>query len=110
MNNKTWQAINQWTWKSCKYKQELEIDTKTDEGTSLVLQTNGGPLHQAPLESDASKLYSLITERIHSKAMPLSRDARAHTYIKNRRGGLWYPFPFGSIGVSTSPNPNKIIC
>ena len=30
-------------------------DTKTDEGTSLVLQTNGGPLHQTPLESDASK-------------------------------------------------------
>ena len=36
-------------------KRELEIDTKTEEGTSLVLQTNGGPLHQTPLKSDASK-------------------------------------------------------
>ena len=45
--------------KACKYKRELEIDTKTDEGTSLVLQTNGGPLHQTPLESDASKLFCL---------------------------------------------------
>ena len=26
-------------WKACKYKRELEIDTKTDVGTSLVLQT-----------------------------------------------------------------------
>ena len=26
-------------WKACKYKWELEIVTKTDEGTSLVLQT-----------------------------------------------------------------------
>ena len=41
--------------KACKYKQELEIDTKTDEGTSLALQTNGGSLHQTLLESDASK-------------------------------------------------------
>ena len=64
-------------WKACKYKRELENDTKTDEDTSLVLQTNGGPLHQTPLESDASKLFSLTTERIHFKAPLLSRDARA---------------------------------
>ena len=68
--------------KACKYKRELEIDTKTDEGTSLVLQTNGGLLHQTPLESDASKMFSLSSERIHLKAPSLSRHARAHTYIK----------------------------
>ena len=38
MNNKTRHAINN-DMKTCKYKRELEIDTKTDEGTSLVLQT-----------------------------------------------------------------------
>ena len=30
--------------KSMQKKWELENDTKTDEGASLVLQTNGGPL------------------------------------------------------------------
>ena len=45
--------------KSMQIKRELEIDIKTDEGTSLVLQTNGGPPHQTPLESDASKNGSL---------------------------------------------------
>ena len=83
MNNKTWHAKNQQHEKACKYKRELEIDTKTDEGTSLVLQTNGGLLHQTPLESDASKKFSLSTERILFKAPTLSRYARAHSYIKN---------------------------
>ena len=96
--------------KACKNKRELEIDTKTDEGTSLVLQTNDGLLHQTPLESDASKLFSLSTERIYFKAPTLSRYARAHSYIKNQRGGLWYPFSIGSTGVSIFSNPNKIIC
>ena len=45
--------------KSMQIKRKLEIDTKTDEGTSLVLQTNGGLLHQTFLESDASKNGSL---------------------------------------------------
>ena len=44
--------------KACNQKWELEIDTKTDEGASLGLQTNGGPLHQSPLESVASKNVS----------------------------------------------------
>ena len=96
--------------KACKFKWELEIDIKTDEGTSIVLQTNGGLLHQTPLESDASKKFPLSTERIHFKTPTLSRYARAHSYIKNQRGGLWYPFSFGSIGVSFFSNPNKISC
>ena len=32
---------------------------QNNEGTSLVLQTNGGLLHQTPLKSDASKNDSL---------------------------------------------------
>ena len=55
------------------------------------------------------KWFSLSLERIHLKAPILSRDARAHTYIKYNRGGLWYPYPFGSMGFSTFPNPNKLI-
>jgi len=39
MNNKTIHAINQRHEKHTNNKRELEIDTKTDEGTSLVLQT-----------------------------------------------------------------------
>ena len=71
---------------------------------------HGGPLHQISLESDASKMFPLSTERIHSKVRLLSRHVRAHTYIKNTRGGLWYPYLIGSMGVSTFPNPNKLSC
>ena len=46
------------TWKACKYKRELEICTKTDEGTSLVLQTMV-VISTKLLESDASKNGSL---------------------------------------------------
>ena len=71
---------------------------------------HGGPLHHTSLESDASNWFSLSTERIHSKVRQLSRHVRAHTYIINKRGGLWYPQLFGSMGVSIIPNPNKFIC
>ena len=39
MNNKTSHAINQRHEKHANINGRLEIDTKTDEGTSLVLQT-----------------------------------------------------------------------
>ena len=68
--------------KSMYIKTRVRERYQNDEGTSLVLQTNGGPLHQTPLESDASKIFSLGTERIHFKAPILSHDARAHSYIK----------------------------
>ena len=59
----------------------------------------------------SSHLNSLIV--IHSLICPPSSDCihhqgtknlshfeRAHTYIKNNRCGLWYPYSFGSLRVS----------
>ena len=91
-------------------KWELENDTKSNEGSSLVLQTNGGPLHQVPLSVKHPNNSLLSLERIHLKAPNLSRDARASTYTKHQRGGSWYPFSCGSTGVSIFSNPNKISC
>ena len=44
------------------------------------------------------------------KAPTLSRQVRAHTYIKYNRGEFWYPYSIGSMWHSTFPNPNKFIC
>jgi len=45
-----------------------------------------------------------------TKAPILSRLVRAHTYIKYNMWEFWYPYLFGSMGVSIITNPNTFIC
>ena len=85
--------------KACKHNWELEIVTKTNRAHLYVSKPRWSS-HQTPLESDASSMSSLGSERIHFKAPLLSRHVRAHTYIKYNRGGLWYPYSFGSMGLA----------
>ena len=61
-----------------------------DSGTSILY------VHLAPYAST-------------TKAHILSRHVRAHTYIKHKWCGFWYPFSFGSTGVSIKWNPNIFI-
>ena len=68
---------------------------------------HGGPPTKLPLKVMHLKLPPFSSERIHLKAPMLSHQARAHTYIKYNRGGFWYPYSIGSMGVSIFPNLNK---
>ena len=70
----------------------------------------GGPPTKLSLKVMHPNSPLLSSERIHLKAPLLSRHARAHAYIKYNRGGLWYPHSFGSMRVSSFPNPNKFSC
>ena len=62
------------------------------------------------LEGDASNVVSIKLKSITIKAPKLSRQVRAYTYKKYNRGGFWYPHFLGSMGVSSFPNQNKLIC
>ena len=75
----------------------------------ISITPNHGDVPTKLFESDAPKVSPYSSERIHLKAPMPSRQARAHTYIKNR-SGFWYLYSFGSMGVSSFPNPNKSIC
>ena len=56
-------------------------------------------------------VHQIYVHRVHTsttKASSLSRFVRALT-IKKQRWGFWYPFSFGSLGVSLVRNPNIFI-
>jgi len=94
--------------KACKYKWELEIVIKTKK-VHLYVSKVWWLFHQTPLESDAYKLV-IIKFGTHPPqgTITLTSSEIPHLHQKNR-SGLWYPYSFGSMGVSSFPNPNKSI-
>ena len=62
------------------------------------------------LEGDASNVVSIKLKRIHNQGtIPLTSCESPYLH-QIKYNDFCYPYSFGSMGVSTFPNPNKLVC